>query len=170
VQVSVQDSGWKYRANVAVSNQSDETAEVLPGIITLDELTPNLRSLLAVSPEKLAHAPNHQVMWTLVNAVPSHSAVTGSVSENDRLANRQSETQDYLNPHMAMASTHHVAFERTEQVDLQSIALKSGSVPAGQLAAGVMWFERDSVAHELSMRVPVGNTVYDFSFSLEDKK
>ena len=38
VQVSVQDSGWKYRANVAVSNQSGERVDVLPGIVTLDEL------------------------------------------------------------------------------------------------------------------------------------
>jgi hypothetical protein len=170
VQVSVQDSGWKYRANVAVSNQTNDSLEIVPGIITLDELTPNLRSLLATSPEKMAHTPTHQVMWTLANAVPSRSAVAGNNSANDRLANRPSPTQDYLNPHVALASEHHTAFERSENVDIESIALKTNSVAAGQINAGVMWFERDGVAHELSMRVPVGNMVYDFSFSLEEKK
>jgi hypothetical protein len=173
VQVSLQDTGWKYRANVAVSNQSGEKVEVLPGIITLDELLPNLRALLASSPEKIAHTSTHQVFWTLVDAVPSPSAVanySGKVSASDRLAYRTYPTPDYLNTHVALASSHHGAFERTESVDVQSIALKSTAIPSGQLTAGVMWFDRDSNAHELSLRVPVGGMVFDFAFSLEQKK
>jgi hypothetical protein len=173
VQVSLQDSGWKYRANVAVSNQSGEKVEVLPGIVTLDELQPNLRALLAINPEKLAHTPTHQVFWTLADAAPAPSAVanySASASGNDRLANRTSPVPDYLNPHLALASTHHVTFERSESIDVQSIALKPASVPSGQLTAGVMWFDRDSSAHELSLRVPVGDMVFDFAFSLEQKK
>jgi hypothetical protein len=173
VQVSLQDSGWKYRANIAVSNQSADKVEVLPGIVTLDELTPTLHSLLATNPDKLAHTTTHQVFWTLQDAVPSPSALanySNYVSAEQRLANRPSPTPDYLNPQFALTSTHHVTFERTESVDVQSIALKASSVPSGQITAGVMWFERDSNARELSMRVPVGDLVYDFSFSLEQKK
>lgn len=173
VQVSVQDSGWKYRVNIAVSNQSGEKVEVLPGIITLDELTPNLRSLLAVDADKLAHTTTHQVMWTLADAVPSASALasySNNIAAGDRLANRPAPAPDYLNPHVALVAEHHAAFERTEPVDLHGIALKASSVPSGQITAGVMWFDRDSNAHELSLRVPAGDTVYDFAFSLEQKK
>jgi hypothetical protein len=173
VQVSLQDSGWKYRANIAVSNQSAENVEVLPGIITLDELEPNLHSLMATNPDKMAHTTTHQVLWTLVDAVPAASAVanySNHATVEERLANRPSPTPDYLNPQLALASTHHVTFERTESVDVQSIALKTSSVPAGQITAGVMWFDRDGNARELSLRVPVGDLVYDFSFSLEQKK
>jgi hypothetical protein len=173
VQVSLQDSGWKYRANIAVSNQSSDAVQVLPGIITLDELTPNLRSLIATNPDKLAHTTTHQVFWTLEDALPSQSAVanySNHASAQERLANRPSPAPDYLNPQLAMASTHHVTFERAESVDVQSIALKTSLVPAGQITAGVMWFDRDNSAHELSLRVPVGELVYDFSFSLEQKK
>jgi hypothetical protein len=174
VQVSLQDTGWKYRANVAVSNQSTESLEVVPGIMTLDELMPNLRSLLSVSPEKLAQTPTHQAFWTLADAVPSHSAVanysSANLSENDRLANRTSPAPDYLNPRMAPASTRHAAHEREETPDIQSVTLRPGSVASGQIAAGVMWFERDANAHELSFRVPVGDMVFDFAFSLEEKK
>lgn len=170
VQVSVQDSGWKYRANVAVSNQSGERVDVLPGIVTLDELAPNMKTLYAVSPEKLEHTTTHQVLWTLVDAVPSRSAVA-NYSTADRLANRGSAAPDYLNSHLMLtSSTHHVAFERTESVDVQSIALKTAGLPDGQITAGVMWFERDTNTHELSMRVPVGNLVFDFPFSFEQKK
>jgi hypothetical protein len=172
VQVSIQDSGWKYRANVAVSNQSGEKLLVLPGIITLDELRPNLHSLYATDPAKLAHNTTHQIFWTLTDFVPTPSAVAhnhSSVSEFD-LAKRTSPAPDYLNPHMALASAHHGGFEREQSIDVQSIALKTSSVPAGQMTAGVMWFNRDNAAHDLSMRVPVGNMVFDFAFSQEQKK
>jgi hypothetical protein len=142
VQVSIQDSGWKLRANVAVSNQSPEVVSILPGIVTLDELTPNLRSLYATDPAKLAHT----------------------------LAYRTSPAPDYLNPQLELASTRHSGFDRGDSIDVQAIALKSAALPAGQIHAGVMWFERDANAHELSLRVPVGDMVFDFPFSLEQKK
>lgn len=173
VQVSLQDSGWKYRANVAISNQSSTPAEVLPGIITLDELIPNLRPLPAVNAEKVARNPNHQVLWTLANAIPSPSAVgnfSAANSLSDRLSNRTSPAPDYLDPHLALASTRHGALDRTETVDLQALSLKPTSLSSGQLTAGVMFFERDNAAHELSLRVPVGDMVFDFAFSFDQKK
>jgi hypothetical protein len=172
VQVSVQDSGWKYRANVAVSNQSKDAVSILPGIVTLDELSPTVRPLYAVDTVKIAHSPTHQVLWTLVNAVPSRSAVAdfSNVSEAQRLADRESPAPDYLNPRLELASSRRSGFDRTDDVDVQSIALKPAAVLAGQIDAGVMWFERDNNAHELSMRVPVGGMVFDFAFSLEQKK
>ncbi|HYA61894.1 MAG TPA: hypothetical protein VED66_01745, partial [Candidatus Sulfotelmatobacter sp.] len=103
VQVSIQDSGWKYRANIAISNQSASNVDVTPGIITLDELQPHLRTLPATDPEKIAHTSTHQVLWTFADAVPSPSAVTPQLahtSEADRLA----PANDYLNPHMTLAS------------------------------------------------------------------
>jgi hypothetical protein len=172
VQVSVQDSGWKFRANVAVSNQSGEMVSLLPGIVTLDELTPNLRSLYATDPVKLAHTPTHQVLWTLVNALPSRSAVSdySSVADSQRLENRMPSTPDYLSPRLELASTRRSGFDRNDDIDVQSIALKPVAIAAGQINAGVMWFERDANAHELSLRVPVGDMVFDFPFSLEQKK
>jgi hypothetical protein len=92
------------------------------------------------------------------------------MSEEQRLANRNSPAPDYLDPHMALASTHHVMFERTENLSVHDIILKPGNVPSGQISAGVMWFERDATSHELSLRVPVGDLVFDFPFSLENKR
>jgi hypothetical protein len=171
VQVSIQDSGWKYRANVAVSNQSAEIVSILPGIVTLDELTPNLRPLYATDTAKLAHTPTHQVLWTLVNALPSKSAVanySGDAPVSQRPA--YVSPADYLNPNLELASMRRSGFDRGDSVDVQSIALKPAAIPAGQIDAGVMWFERDANAHELSLRVPVGDMVFDFPFSLEQKK
>ena len=171
VQVSLQDSGWKYRANVAISNQTNSTIDVQPGIITLDELEPLLRPLPATDIEKIAHTSTHQVLWTLADAIPSPSAVThtSAKSSADRLAHRSSPTSDYLSPRMTLTSARPGAFERTESVDIESIALKPAVLKPQQNNAGVMWFARDDRARELSFRVPAGDIVFDFSFAFEDR-
>ena len=166
VQESIPDSGWKYRANIAISNQSASNIDVTPGIITLDELQPRLHTLPATDAEKIAHTSTHQVLWTFANGVPSPSAVTPQLVR----ASQADAPYDYLNPHMTLASGRPAAFARTEPVDVGAIALKSVSVPSGQSTAGVMWFARDAGAHELSMRVPAGDLVFDFSFAFEQKK
>jgi len=171
VQVSLQDSGWKYRANVAISNQTTSVIDVQPGIITLDELEPLLRALPATDVEKIARTSTHRVLWTLADAIPSPSAVShnSSKSSADRLAHRSSPTSDFMNPHMTLASARPGAFERTESVDIESIALKPLLLKPQQNNAGILWFARDDRARELSLRVPAGGIVFDFSFAFEDR-
>jgi hypothetical protein len=173
VQVSIQDTGWKYRANIAISNQSSGRVDVTPGIITLDELQPSLRTLPATDVTKIARTSTHQVLWTLTNAVPSPSAVSAQArgaSEAQRLAYRSTPTPDYMNPQMTLTSARPGAFDRTEPIDVQTIGLKYVSLTEGQTTAGVMWFAREASARELSMRVPVGEMVFDFAFAFEQKK
>lgn len=173
VQVSLQDTGWKYSISIAVSNKGQTTVDVIPGIVTLDELQPDLKSLSATEPEKLARNHTHQVFWTVANAQPSPSAVefsSGKSTLASALTYRTDPAPDYLSAHVASASAHPSAFERTGSVDVRALALKNVSLPAGQITAGVMWFNRDANAHELSLRVPVGDLVFDFPFSFEQKK
>jgi len=173
VQVSVQDSGWKYRASVAISNQSGENVDVQTGIVTLDELQPNLRPLAATKTAKVAHTPSHQVLWTLADAVPSPSAVasrSGAAPVAKRSSYRISPSTDYLSPKLTLVSGRPAVFARSESVDIEAISLKSASLPTGQTSAGVMWFDRDGNARELTMRVPLGDTIFDFAFSLNEKK
>ena len=166
VQVSVQDTGWKYRANIAINNASSARLDVTPGIITLDELQPRMRILPAADEKLMARTATHQVLWTLTNAVPSPSVVESRGQQDAR----EAATPDYLSPRMTLASARPAAFERTETVDVDAIALKYATVEPNQKTAGVMWFARDAGARELSMRVPVGDMVFDFSFAFEQKK
>jgi len=167
VQVSLQDSGWKYRANVAVSNQTGSMVDVQPGIISLDELQPLLRNLPATDVNKIAHTSNHQVLWTQADAVPSPSAIANP-NAADRLAHRSNPANDYMNPHMTLTSGRPATFERMEYGNIEAIALKPTALASEKNTAGVMWFARDERAHELSLRVPVGDMVFDFSFAFED--
>jgi len=171
VQVSLEDSGWKLRTTIAISNQSEEVIELFPVLITLDELQPNLKTLLAQDPVKLSHVVNHQVLLTQANAQPSPSAVTFLAVNPQTLgaAGYRPPTPDYFGDHLVLASTNNRAASAPSAAELKSMALKHSKLAAGQTIAGVTWFERDGSARELSLRVPVGDLVFDFPLSFEQK-
>jgi hypothetical protein len=166
VQVSLEDSGWKLRATVAVSNQGEGTVELFPVLITLDELQPNLKSLLAQDPAKLSH---HQVLLTEANAQPSPSAVAYHKNGTPAAsaASYHLATPDYFSEHVVQTSDRNHAAIVPSGAELRSLALKHSKLASGQKTAGVMWFERDANARELSLRVPVGDLVFDFPLSFE---
>jgi hypothetical protein len=160
VQVSLQDSGWKLRATVAVFNQSGEEVFVLPALVTLDELTPSLRNLRQENPAKLAHSQaNHMLLRDEANAMPTPSAIDfhSGLSASPSSVSYRNSTPDYT------ASS-------IDGGGVQSVSLKTKNLAPGEKAAGALWFTRDPNAHELSMRLSVGNLVFDFPFSFEQKK
>jgi len=172
VQVSLQDTGWKLRASVAISNQGAANLEVMPSLITLDELQPSLRILPSQNPAKIAHAVNHQSLWTIATAQPSPSAVVlrdnGSVTTQS-LAYRPNAAPDYLGQHYASASAKN-SVSRDDTADPRTLALKSSALAPQQKTAGTIWFARDPGARELSLRVPVGDLVFDFPLSFDVHK
>lgn len=155
VQVALQDTGWKLLATVAVSNQSGQSVYVLPSLITVDELLPNLRNLPEQNPAKLAHSEvNHQLLRDEANAQPPRSAVANSAT---LFSVSYRSTQDFTLANLDNASAH-------------TMALKSVNLASGQKATGFLWYARGLNAHELSMRFSLGDLVFDFPFSFEQKK
>ncbi len=172
VQVSLQDTGWKLRASIAISNQGAANLEVTPSLVTLDELQPSMRILPTQSPAKIAHAVNHQSLWTIANAQPSPSAVAfrgNGAPATQTLAYRPNATPDYMEQHFAPASTKNSAVHE-DTADPRTLALKSGPLAPQQKTAGAIWFARDPGAHELSLRVPVGDLVFDFPLYFDAHK
>ncbi|HET6930485.1 MAG TPA: hypothetical protein VFI45_09200 [Candidatus Acidoferrum sp.] len=158
VQVSLQDTGWKLHASVAVFNASGAQIYVHPSLVTLDELTPTLRNLREENPSKLAHsAVNHQLMHSEYVAVPPPSAVVlhkRSAPQVSAVSYRFAPVQDYLGLGDDTAS-------------VRDIALKAANLAPGQKTSGELWYARDAKAHELSLRISVGDLVFDFPFSFE---
>ena len=171
VQVSLEDSGWKLRATVAVSNKGEEVVELFPALVTLDELQPNLKSLLARDPAKLSRVVNHQVLLTQANAQPSPSAVAFH-RDNPPAPNAAMchlVTPDYFSEPVALTSDINHAAIVPSASQLRALALKHTKLASGQKTTGLIWFERDANARELSLRVPVGDLVFDFPLSFEQK-
>lgn len=148
VQVSLQDTGWKFRASVAIANKSDENAHFNPAGFTLDELKPRLRSLAYQNPRALAKAMTHQVYWTTSNAMPPASSVYKNAAYN--AAARNPATPDYL--------------AEAEQ-QMQTPVLAQRTLAPNEQAAGVVWFERDRNPQQLNLRVFVNDQIFEFPLS-----
>jgi hypothetical protein len=54
-----------------------------------------------------------------------------------------------------------------EAASVRAVVLKSANLAPGQKTSGELWYVRDAKAHELSLRISVGDLVFDFPFSFE---
>ena len=158
IQVSLQDTGWKLHASVAIFNAGRSQVYVHPALVTLDELTPTLRNLREENPSKLAHSEiNHQLMRSEYVAVPPPSAVVlhrRDTPQVSAVTYRSNSAQDYLAP-------------SDDSAPVRAIALKAANLAPGQKTSGELWYARDARARELSLRLSVGDQVFDFPFSFE---
>jgi hypothetical protein len=158
VQVSLQDTGWKLHASVAIFNASGAQVYVHPSLVTLDELTPTLRNLREENPSKLAHsAANHQLMHSEYVAVPPPSAIV--------LHSRSAVKVVAVSDHSAFVGDYLAPSDETSSVS--AAALKAANLAPGQKTSGELWYVRDAKARELSLRISVGDQVFDFPFSFE---
>ncbi len=148
VQVSLQDTGWKLRASVAIANEGAETVRYNPAGFTLDELKPRLRTLAYQNPKELAKALTHQVYWTNASANAPASAT---------YANAVYKTSSYV------PSTPNYLAEEAQQV--QASVLDPGSLGPKEKASGVVWFERDKSPQQLNLRIFVGDLIFEFPLS-----
>lgn len=148
VQVSLQDTGWKFRASVAIANKGADEAHYNPRAFTLDELKPRLRSLAFQNPHDLAKAATHQVYWTNSNAMPPASAVYRNASYN--ASGYVAATPNYL---------------AQDEQQVQAPVLTERTLASNEQAAGVVWFERDKNPQELNLRVFVNDQIFEFPLS-----
>jgi len=172
VQVALEDTGWKLRAIIAVSNNGRGTLEVLPALVTLDELAPELKSLAAADPAKLARVVNHQLLLSEASAEPPRDAVTLAQEGSAGLAPAayQPSTPGYFGDDVFQASTSNSAAIVPSRTQILALALKNTILKPGQVTSGVIWFERSGHARELSLRVSTADLVFDFPLSFDPRK
>ena len=148
VQVSLQDTGWKLRASVAIVNESAEPLHFNPAVFTLDELKPRLRSLAVQNPKELAKALAHQVYSTNSSATAPASA---------KYTNASYKTAAYI-----PATPNYFAQEAQQ---LQSTVLQAATLAPKDKTSGVVWFQRDKNAQELNLRIFIGDQIFEFPLS-----
>jgi hypothetical protein len=172
VQVSLQDTGWKILANIAVANNSLEGINVVPSHFALNDVSQLKKSLAYQDPKKLRGAVSHQILWTTANAAPSANGtlVNAGFQTSDTLG--RTTTQNYLADHEAavqLVSEHKADFNPHSQMN--TVALRETVVLPNQQIAGTTWFQREGKHEEMVLRVPVGDVVYEFPFAFNgDKK
>jgi hypothetical protein len=148
VQVSLQDTDWKLRANVAIANEGAEPVHFNPAGFTLDELKPRLRALAYQNPKELAKALTHQVYWTNASATAPASAVYMNAAYKTSAA---------------VPATPNYLMDATQQI--QSTVLQAATVAPKEKASGVVWFERGKNLQQLNLRIFVGDQIFEFPLS-----
>ena len=179
VQVSLQDSGWKLRANIAVNNGGRQATYVLPRQVTLDEVAPLLKPLRYQEPAQVAKAATHQALWTTASAEPSinaqpqrHSSYTAALSTTSFRSASGDASPNYLAQHYALEET--AARSQSALVDLtreiKALSLPECTLKPGEKTAGAVWFDRDGKSKQLLLRVPVDGLIFEFPLSFNNEK
>lgn len=180
VQISLQDTGWKMRANVAVVNSNKQSVYVLPKMVSLDEVAPLIKPLRYQDPSQVAKAATHQLLWTSANAAPSLNAqaqrASGSAAPELTAVSFKLPPADpspnYLAQHQILEET--AAKNQSALVDLtreiKSLSLQECTLKSGEKVAGAVWFDRDAKSSQLLLRVPVGGLIFEFPLSFNHEK
>ena len=162
VQVSLQDTGWKLLANIAVANGGLQAVNVVPSNITLVTLGQIKKSLTYQQPKKLRTAVNHQILWTESDAAPSASGFLANAGYRTSDSDGFHGTQNYLAQHQVDVESK---ADFNPHSEINTVALKDAAIlPSGHVS-GSTWFERDGKLQEMVLRVPVGDLVYEFPLS-----
>jgi hypothetical protein len=180
-QVSLNDSGWKLRANVAIANESPESIHVEPSKFILDEIGANGRPLFYQDPEQLAKNVTHQALWTETTASPaeiSSSQSSAAVSQTNARF-RTSFVPSISAPNYiiqqqyaeddAVRNQGKQTFVNTGR-QIRALALKPGTVEPNDKVSGSVWFERGKNPQQLVLRIPIGDQTFEFPLSFKQQK
>ena len=165
VQVSLQDTGWKLIAHVAIANGGTDSVNVVPSGLALTNVAQTNKSLAYQNPQKMKSAMSHQILWTRANAVPSENAYL-KAQPSDYSASA-THPQNYLGQHQVSVQLAKDDFN--PHAETESLSLRAAALLPDQQIAGASWFGRDGKCQDMVLHVPVGDTVYEFPFSVNHK-
>ena len=182
VQVSLHDTGWKLRANVAIANEGPAPVSIDPSKFILDEIGAHGRPLFYQDPEELAKNVTHQVLWTentagtarvplqsssaaVINAtnVDYRTSTVPTVSAPNYLVQHQSAEDD------AVRKQGKQTLVNTAQ-QIRALALKPGAIESSGKVSGAVWFERGKNPQQLMLRIPIENEMLEFPLSFRQQK
>ena len=183
VQVSLHDTGWKLRANVAIANEGSESIRIEPSKFILDEVGANGMPLFYLDPAVLAKDVTHQVLWTEAIAQPSSSSprmissaqpvgatnvgykssFAPSVSAPNYIIQHQYAEEDAVRKEGKQTLNH------TSQ-QILALALKPATIEPKDKVTGAVWFERGKNPQQLMLRIPIENQMLEFPLSFKQQK
>ncbi len=183
VQVSLHDTGWKLRANVAIANSGPQPIHIQPSRFILDDVGVHGKPLFYQDPAQLAKNVTHQVLWTEAIAEPS-SAPVNSTSSAESLSGTHvgykssfapsASAPNYIIQHQyaeenAVRLQGKQTLNKTAQQTL-ALALKPATVEPNDMVAGAVWFERGKNPRHLMLRIPIENQTLEFPLSFKQQK
>jgi hypothetical protein len=178
VQVSLHDTGWKLRANVAIANEGSESINIEPSKFILDEIGASGRPLFYQDPAALAKNVTHQVLWTESIAEPSNPSPR-SISSAEAVGATNIGYKSSFAPSLSApnyiiqhqyAEENAVRKEGTQTLNntaqqILALALKPATIAPKDKVSGAVWFERGKNHRQLMLRIPIENQMLEFPLS-----
>ena len=182
-QVSLHDTGWKLRANVAIANGGSESIRIEPSKFILDEIGANGRPLFYQDPAELAKNVTHQVLWTEAIAEPSTASPRMISSTESASATNvgyvssfapSASAPNYIIQHqyaeeIAVRKEGKQTLNNTAQ-QILALALKRTDLDPNDKISGAVWFERGKNPKQLMLRIPIGSETLEFPLSFNRQK
>jgi hypothetical protein len=158
VQVSLQDTGSKLKAHVAVGNFSNLHIYVDPTGITLESRGAHGRSLTSHDPAQMAREgqPGKDASPTAESAGFKESDFTPVFASVNSV--EKQPVGDLTRPRKPSNANVTDVFSAD--------ALKKGPLKPDGRTWGSVWFERDATPGAYVMRIPVDNQIYEFPLNL----
>jgi hypothetical protein len=174
VQVSLHDTGWKLRANVAIANGGSESISIDPAKFILDEIGANGKPLFYQDPAELAKNVTHQVLWTESIAEPLTTSPSATNAAYTSSFAPTASAPNYILQHQyaeenAVRKEGKQTLNNTAQ-QILALALKRGDVDPNDKVAGAVWFERGKNPKQLMLRIPIGSQTLEFPLSFNRQK
>jgi hypothetical protein len=174
VQVSLHDTGWKLRANVAIANGGSESISIDPAKFILDEIGTNGKPLFYQDPAELAKNVTHQVLWTESIAEPLTTSPSATNAAYTSSFAPTASAPNYILQHQyaeenAVRKEGKQTLNNTAQ-QILALALKRGDVDPNDKVAGAVWFERGKNPRQLMLRIPIGSQTLEFPLSFNRQK
>ena len=183
VQVSLHDTGWKLRANVAIANGGSQPIRIEPSQFILDDVSVHGKPLFYQDPVELAKNVTHQVLWTEAIAqpasAPAHPASSAESVSATNVGYKSSvappaSAPNYILQHQyaeetAVRERGKQTLNKTAQQTL-ALALKPATIQPNDKVAGAVWFERGKNPQQLMLRIPIENQTLEFPLSFRRQK
>ena len=183
VQVSLHDTGWKLRANVAIANGGSQPIHIEPSQFILDDVGVHGKPLFYQDPEQLAKNVTHQVLWTEAVAEPSapspRAASSGELVSATKVGYKSSFTPSVSAPNYIIqqqyAEEDAVRLQGKQTLNntarqIRALALKPATVEPNGKVSGAVWFERGKNPQQLMLRIPIENEMLEFPLSFTQQK
>ena len=183
VQVSLHDTGWKLRANVAIANSGSQAIRIEPSQFILDDVGVHGKPLFYQDPEQLAKNVTHQVLWTEAVAEPSAASPRAASSGQSVSATNVGYKSSYA---PSVSAPNYIIQQQSAEEDavqqqgkqtlnntsrqIRALALKPATIEPNGKASGAVWFERGKNPQQLMLRIPIENEMLEFPLSFKQQK
>lgn len=180
VQVSLHDTGWKLRANVAIANGGTQPLHIEPPHFILDDIGVRGKPLFYEDPAQLAKSVTHQVLWTEAIAEPGGAptpvsspaaAISATTVGYKSSFTPSASAPNYILQHQyaeesAVRQQGKQTLNKTAH-QILTLALKTTIIDPNDKVAGAVWFERDKNPQQLMLRIPIENQTFEFPLSFK---